>query len=74
MITNATLIIGGNINNGQIIGPELGDDHYVPLSTGIVARFDWSGWSLEGRLHGRRFGHSAAVIGAKWFVLAGNNM
>ena len=47
---------------------------YLPVSTGIVARFDWSGWSLEGRLHGRRFGHSAAVIGAKWFVLAGNNM
>jgi len=69
MITNATLIIGGNINNGQIT-----EDPYVPLSTGIVARFEWSGWSLEGRLHGRRFGHSAAVIGAKWFVLAGNNM
>jgi len=68
MITNATLIIGGNINNGQI------DLDGLPLSTGIVARFEWSGWSLEGRLHGRRFGHSAAVIGAKWFVLAGNNM
>ena len=67
MITNATLIIGGNINNGQLT------DEF-PVSTGIVARFDWSGWSVEGRLHGRRFGHSAAVIGAKWFVLAGNNM
>lgn len=72
MITNATLIIGGNINNGQIDVPAEPD--YLPVSTGIVARFDWSGWSLEGRLHGRRFGHSAAVIGAKWFVLTGNNM
>ena len=71
MIENATLIIGGNINNGQITNDP---DNYFPVSTGIVARFDWSGWSVEGRLHGRRFGHSAAVIGAKWFVLAGNNM
>ena len=67
MLPNATLIIGGNINNGQIVDS-------LPLATAIVARFDWYGWSLEGRLHGKRFGHSGAVIGGKMFVLAGNNM
>lgn len=67
MLTNATLIIGGNINNGQIVDG-------IPLATAIVARYDWSGWSLDGRLHGKRFGHSASVIGGKMFVLAGNNI
>ena len=67
MLKNSTLIIGGNINNGQIID-------VVPVATSIVAQFDWSGWSLIGRLHGQRYGHSASVISGKMFVLAGNNM